>query len=120
MGRRPKKYRVNRGPSARECLDAEICHLSREEQAWRERRQRFIAGLPPLEPGEVLALLEQPALVTTAILFHRLRKAVLSTPDGREMFDAFGRRWMQFYGSGRLPATWWDGWPPDLQIYGGK
>jgi len=119
MARTRKKYRAHRGPSAQERLHAGICATTPAHDAWLAERQKFIDSLPRLSPAEVLALLEQPALVTTAILFHRLRREVLAAPDGREMFDAFGRRWMELYGGGRLPATWWHGWPEDLRVYGG-
>jgi len=108
-----------RKPAGRAALDAEMCAAAPAREDWERRRQKFIDSLPRLSPAEVLALLEQPALVTTATLFHRLRREVLAAPDGREMFDAFGRRWMELYGGGRLPATWWDGWPEDLRVYGG-
>jgi hypothetical protein len=120
MARR-KKYRVQRGPTARERLHAAICgEVSPAHDAWLAERQKFIDSLPRLSPAEVLALLERPALVATALLFHRLRREVLAAPDGREMFDAFGRRWMELYGGGRLPGDWWDGWPDDLRVYGGE
>jgi len=119
MARRTKKYQINRGPSAQERLHAGICATTPAHDAWLARRREFVDGLPRLTPGEVLALLEQPALVTTALLFHRLRREVLAAPDGREMFDAFGRRWLEQYGGGRLPATWWHGWPPELTVYKG-
>ena len=119
MARR-KKYRVQRGPSADERVDAAICgEFSPEEQAWRERRQRFIAGLPPLAPTETLDLLEHAECVKAAATFHRLRKTVLAAPDGEEAWNGFGRRWLEHYGGG-LPDTWWDGWPDDLRVYGGK
>jgi len=101
-------------------VDAAICgEFSPEERAWRERRREFVAGLPPLAPGEVLALIERPERVRTAILFHQLRREILAAPGGEEIWNAFGARWLALYGGGRLPATWWHGWPDDLQIYGG-
>jgi len=110
-----------RKPAGRAAMDAAICgEVSPAHDAWLAERQKFIDSLPRLAPGEVLALIERPELVTTAILFHRLRREVLAAPDGREMFDDFGARWMPIYGGGRLPADWWADWPPDLQIYGGK
>lgn len=118
MGRR-KKYRVHRGPTARERLDHALCATTPAEQAWLAERQKFIDSLPRLSPSEVLELLERPALVR-ATDFHRLKRAVLNSPDGEHVWNAFGARWLEHYGHGRLPATWWAGWPPDLRVYGGN
>jgi len=120
MPRRTKLYQINRGPSAQERLHAGICATTPAHDAWLLRRREFIDGLPRLQPGEVLELLEHAERVRTAVTFHRLRKTVLEAPDGEHAWNAFGPRWMQFYGGGRLPATWWHGWPEDLRIYGGE
>jgi len=120
MARRPKKYRLNRRPTAQERLDAGICATTPAHDAWLARRREFVDGLPRLTPGEVLTLIERPELVTMAVLFHRLRREVLAAPDGAEAWDAFGARWLRHYGGGRLPATWWAAWPEDLRIYGGE
>ena len=119
MPRRTKLYQINRGPSAQERLDAGICEVSPAHDAWLLRRREFIDALPDMGPQEVLHYLEDPPRLVRAVDFHRLKRAVLSTPDGLEVWDDFGRRWMRHY-EGRLPGDWWDGWPPDLQIYGGK
>ena len=118
MARRRKKYRVNRKPAGRAALDAGICEVSAEHETWLLRRQKFIDSLPRLAPGEVLRYLEDPRRLVRAVDFHRLKRAVLNTPDGREMFDDFGRRWMRHY-EGSLPATWWADWPPELTVYKG-
>ena len=111
------RMRIQRGGKydRRARLDAAICgEFSREERAWRE----FIDSLPDMEPQEVLHYLEDPRRLVRAVDFHRLKRAVLNTPDGREMFDDFGRRWMRHY-EGSLPATWWADWPPELTVYKG-
>jgi len=43
----------------------------------------------------------------------------LNTPDGEHAWNAFGARWLEQYGGGRLPADWWAGWPPELTVYKG-
>jgi len=119
MGRRTKKYQINRGPTAREVLHAAICATTPAHDAWLLRRQRFIDSLPRLAPGEVLELIERPERVRTAILFRQLRREILVAPGGEEIWNAFGARWMRHY-EGRLPGDWWAGWPDDLRVYGGE
>jgi hypothetical protein len=119
MARRPKKYRLSRKHDRRAALDAEMCAAAPAREDWERRRQKFIDSLPRLSPAEVLALLERPPLVTRAALFCRLRREVLPAPDGGRIWAAFGAAWLAHYGSGRLPATWWDGWPPELTVYKG-
>jgi len=112
---RIKKRKYDR----RAAMDAGICATTPEHDAWLLRRQKFIDSLPRLAPGETLDLLEHAECVKAAVTFHQLRREILAAPGGEEIWNAFGARWMRHY-EGRLPADWWAGWPPDLQIYGGN
>jgi hypothetical protein len=117
MGRMRIKRRK---PAGRARLHAGICEVSPAHDAWLLRRQKFIDSLPRLQPRQVLELLEHPERVANAIIFHRLRREILPAPGGAEAWAAFGARWMELYGGGRLPGDWWDGWPEDLRVYGGE
>jgi hypothetical protein len=113
---RIKKRKYDR----RAAMDHALCgEFSPEEQAWLLRRREFIDSLPDMGPQEVLHYLEDPRRLVRAVDFHRLKRAVLTTPGGLEVWDAFGRLWLALYGGG-LPATWWHGWPPHLRVYGGQ